>query len=88
MSQANRMHEHDPETRKGERSVRGGFVDAFVYSVRRGQLASVTGKVAVSVLVLVLAAASVVGLSVLMRGADNSAEAASAASAAASPAGP
>jgi hypothetical protein len=55
-------------TRVVSTGARKGFVGAFVRSVRRGPQSSAVGKIAVGVLVVVLAAGSVVGLSVLLRG--------------------
>jgi hypothetical protein len=48
--------------------ARGGFVSAFVRTMRRTPQSSAVGKVAVGALVIVLAAGSVVGMSVLLRG--------------------
>jgi hypothetical protein len=55
-----------PEEERTDRGVRSGFVGAFIRNVRRGSSASPLGKVAVSGLVVVLTAGSVVGLGLLL----------------------
>lgn len=62
----------ETEDTQPNRGARSGFVGAFVRSVQRGQQVPVAGKVAVGALVVVLAAGSVVGLSVLLHGTHSS----------------
>jgi hypothetical protein len=68
--------EDDNEQTQPNTLARNGFVGAFVRSVRRGQQTPAVGKVGIGVLVAVLAAGSVVGLSVLLRGTNSTAAAA------------
>ncbi|NMO54017.1 RICIN domain-containing protein [Actinoplanes sp. TBRC 11911] len=56
----------EPEARAA-RSARGGFVGAFVRTVRREQRRSAVGSAAVSTLVVVIVAAAVVGMGVLLK---------------------
>lgn len=72
------MSQSEPDDQSRGKGFRGGFVGAFVRSVRRGQQSSAVGKVAVGALVVVLSAGSVTGLSVLLRRKDSSTTAATA----------
>jgi hypothetical protein len=68
MPQPFRVREDETEQTQPNTGARNGFVGAFVRSVRRGQHTPAAGKVAIGALVVVLAAGSVVGLSVLLHG--------------------
>lgn len=62
------VRDNESEKRQQGVGARHGFIGAFVRSVQRGPQSSAGGKMMISALVMVLTAASVVGLGVLLKG--------------------